>query len=453
MRIELAFPMTAREIASACGASLSESDDRVIEAITTDSRLVRPGDMFIALCGTHSDGHLFLPEARARGASLLVSQNRSEGCLSVKNTRGALRAIAAHYLKAHRIPVVAITGSVGKTGTKDAIAAALSPRFCVHKTIENLNNELGVSFTLLSRPKEAEIAVLEFGTNANGEIATLARCAPPDIAVLTAIGRAHIGAFGSREAIFREKASLLTEMQDGLAVLNGDDPLLASLAPSIPTLRVGLSEGLSLTARRISYSRYGTSYTLDGDGDGCRIFLRSVGSPHIYASLFAIAVSGHFGVPLSAARDALFRMPYAKGRQTVSDAGGVLLIDDSYNASPESMVAALELLSRLGRGHRRIAVLGDMLELGTAATALHAELGRESACCTDLLFSFGQYAEDIARGAIEGGMQECDIRTLHSADLCRRALLPILTDGDTVLIKASHALGGHSIAEAIRARG
>ena len=453
MRTELPFPMNAAEIAAACGGHLTEGGSQVIGAITTDSRLVRSGDMFVALRGAHADGHLFLRDAAERGAALLLSEQPTRRGLTVPDTRLALSALAAHSLREHRIPVIAITGSVGKTGTKDAVAAALSPRFRVHKTTENQNNELGVAFTLLSRPAESDLLVLEFGTNAPGEIAAHASYAPPDVAILTAIGSAHIGAFGSREAILAEKSAMLKDMREGLVILNGDDPYLSGLAPCVPTLRVGLAPDLSPSASRISYSRYGTSYTLTGYERERRVFLRSVGRPHVYSSLFAIATALHFGVPLHEILDALFRMPQAVGRQSVCDAGGVLLIDDAYNASPESMAAALELLSSLGRGRRRIAVLGDMLELGTEEGKLHKELGGLAAGHCDLLFPFGGLAEEIRRGAEEAGMIPEAIFPCQSAELCRRTLMPMLTDGDVVLVKASHALGGLSIADCIRRRG
>ena len=453
MRTELPFPMTAAEIAEACGANLTEGGDRVIGAITTDSRLVRAGDMFVALRGARSDGHLFLPDAAERGATLLLSERPSAGSVTVADTRAALSSIAAHSLQKHRIPVVAITGSVGKTGTKEAVAAALGAQLRVHKTAENENNELGVAFTLLSRPASANLLVLEFGTNSPGEIAAHANCAPPDVAILTAIGSAHIGAFGSREAILAEKSALIAKMREGLIVLNGDDPYLAKLSPCVPTLRAGLTPGLSLSASRISYSRYGTSYTLIGCEKERRVFLRSAGRPHVYTSLFAIATARHFGVPLPAALDALFRMPQAAGRQSISDACGVLLIDDAYNASPESMVAALELLSSLGHRRRKIAVLGDMLELGQDACRLHRELGRLAAEQADLLFPFGEMAEEICTGALEMGMPPVAICPTRTAELCCRALMPTLTDGDVVLVKASHALGGLTIADCIRTRG
>ena len=457
MRAELAFPLSISEISSVCGATVTDTIDKGctdIHAITTDSRLVQPGDMFVALRGTHSDGHLFLSDALSRGAALCLSEHPFAGSVTVPDTAAALTALAAHTLRSHPIPVIAITGSVGKTGTKDAVSAALSPRFRVHKTKDNMNNALGVAFTLLSRPVNAEILVLEFGTNSLGEIASHAKTAPPDVAILTAIGQAHIGAFGSREGIFAEKSSIFAGMSsDGLLLINGDDPYLSSIKTDIPTLHVGLSPHCSPSAGRVSYSRYGTSYTLQNWVEERRVFLRSVGRPQIYASLFAIAVARHFGVAPESALDALFRMPHAEGRQAVYEAGGVLLIDDAYNASPESMAAALEVLLAIGRGRRRIAVLGDMLELGAAAHLLHKELGRLSATHCDLLYAFGDYAQDMLMGALEAGKSKELLTRYPNADVCCRALLPILTDGDVILVKASHAVGGLAIASAIRSRG
>lgn len=449
VRIELPYPMAAKELADAVGAPCPIDEGTVISAITTDSRLTKPGDLFVAICGKMHDGHLFLGDAKRRGASLLLATRSGEDMLSVENTKKALGTIAAYSLRKNRIPVVAITGSVGKTGAKDAIAATLAARLRVHKTQENQNNELGVPYTILSRKRDDEVMVLEFGTNSTGEISALADIATPDVAVITAIGSAHIGAFGSREAILAEKAGIYKGMTDGLLILNGDDAYLKTLSPQIPVCYVGKDENCDLCACKVFFSRYGISYTLLEKSGERRIFLRGVGTPRIYASLFALATATHFGIRQDLAADALFRMPQPKGRQSILNIGGILLIDDAYNASPESMEEALRLLATLPTARRRYAVLGDMLELGSMSEVLHRKIGMQAAKNADLLYSFGHYAQAIADGAGEGGMHPDCIHIYGDAEACLAALRPELSDGDTVLVKASHALGGARIVNGI----
>ncbi len=452
MRIEPAFSVRIAELRTALGLPSGDGGEKAIGAITTNSRLVRPGDLFVALRGATADGHAYLEDARRRGASVLLSEIPTERGITVPDTREALRLLAAHLLALHRIPVVAITGSVGKTGAKDAIAAALSARYNVHRTEENRNNELGVSFTVLSRPKAAEIMVLELGTNHPGEIAAHSEAIHPSIGVITAIGSAHIGAFGSREAIFREKTAITHGMQGGRLILNRDDPYLAAWPTPLPTSCVGLRERADFFAEGISFSQYGASYQLIKEGKRQSITLGAIGRPRIYASLFAMATAHHFGVPDEDAALALSKMSYANGRQSIEAVAGITLIDDSYNASPEAVEEAIFLLSTLKAVGKRHIVLGDMLELGEHAIPHHERIGALAAKEASYLYIFGNFADAVARGARNGGMPSSAIRLFSDADGVLRALLPCITAGDTVLIKASHSLHGGRIAEGIRSR-
>ncbi len=453
MRIELSKPLCGKEIGDALGVNAAAFEKQEFSAICTDSRLVMPGDMFFALRGEREDGHRYTSEATARGATLLVTEEAVTGALVCKNTREALCQLAAARKKEQEIPVVAITGSVGKTGAKDAIAAVLGARYRVHKTKGNQNNDLGVAYTLLSCPCDSEVMVLELGSNHPGEMEQLSRLVRPDVGVITAIGRAHMGAFGSIEAILREKASLCAGMKKGPLILNYDNPYLASLSSFYPVLSVGTGENADFLAKGVFSSRFGTSYTLHTKTSTKRIFLRGTGRPRIYASLFAVATAHHFGIPLPSTAEALFRMEYAEGRQNIEEVGGLLLIDDAYNASPESMEEGLRLLSSVAAGRVRYAVLGDMLELGDCAAELHREVGRTAAANAEKLYAFGSYAEEMAKGASLGGMTKENIHIFPDAASVISAIIPKLSDGYVVLVKASHALGGSSIAEAIRARG
>lgn len=450
MRIEPSFPIRIAELYSLFGKLPDFRDEQPIRAITTDSRLVCPGDLFVALRGDSADGHAYLEEARRRGAIISLSEIPTAGGITVDNTREALRCLASHYLAQHRVPVVAITGSVGKTGTKDAVAAALSPKYRVHKTADNQNNELGVSYTVLSRPEDAEFLVLELGTNHPGEIAAHSQAVHPDIGIITAIGSAHIGAFGTREAILSEKADLTRGMSGGRLILNRDDPYLVTLRPSLPTSYIGLRERADFFADEITYSESGTSYLLLKGEVRRPISLASIGRPCIYASLFAMAAAHHLGVPDCEAASALAEADHASGRQSVETIAGITLIDDSYNASPEAVEEALLLLSRLKARGKRHLVLGDMLELGEHAIDLHDRIGRLAAKEASYLYTFGNFADAVARGAKESGMQASAILQFPDADSVIHALLPRIAPGDVVLIKASHSLHGDRIADAIR---
>ena len=452
MRIELAFPCTAEEISEAVGRPTTATGT-VIRAITTDSRLVLPGDLFVALRGERTDGHRYLSEAKARGAALLLSEEPFPDALTVKNTRAALGLLASRSLEKQRPTVIAITGSVGKTGTKDAVAAVLSKQYRVYKTSENLNNDLGVAYTVLSRPGDTEQLVLELGTNHPGEIAALSELVSPDIGIITLIGSAHIGAFGSKENILAEKADILVGMHGGPLFLNGDDPYLRTLRYDGGSVLVSTKNAGDFRAEGIYTSRLGTSYTLCTPDEKRRVFLQGTGISRIYSSLFALAVGTHLGVPIASAVEALRTVGYARGRQTVEAVGGIILIDDSYNASPESVAEALRLLSALAPGRGRYAVLGDMLELGDAAEELHREIGRQTAECADFLLAFGDMAGWIREGAIAGGMAPEAISVFPDHQAVIAKLITEISDGDVVLVKASHALGGEWIADRLRTRG
>lgn len=452
MRIELPFPLALGDIRSAVGAEDDKNNAAIVNAITTDTRLLQKNDLYVALHGAKDDGHRYLEVAKTRGAVASIAECETARGIKVKSTHAALLDIAALSLRQHRVPVVAITGSVGKTGTKEAVAAALSPRYTVHKTKENENNELGIAKTVLSRNANATLLVLEMGSNHPGEIAPLSHCVSPDLAIITAIGSAHIGAFGSKEAILKEKAAITVGMRGGHLLILNDDPLLSSLVTKIPTISIGINTPADVMAEGIYSSRFGTSYTLKAEGTRQRVFLRGVGRPRVLSSLFAMAAARHLGVSMASAANALLRLSPPEGRGSVNEVGGVLLIDDAYNSSPEAVAEGISLLVTVAGGRRKIAVLGDMLELGEARRPLHCAVGA-MAVKADLLFAFGECADSIAKGAMEAGLASDRISCFSTCEDCIKGLLSELSDGDCVLVKASHALGGGRIVEAVKNRG
>lgn len=452
MRIKTDHPLSVRELCRVLHLP-PPTEEQSFSGITTDSRLVEPGDLFIPLQGEHDNGHRYLHEAQARGAAMILSENGDEGCLHVGSTRKALIALGKGRLSEIAPTVIGITGSVGKTGAKDAIAAVLATHYRVHRTAKNENNDLGLAYTLLALPRDCQMLVLELGSNHPGEIAALSEVAPPDMAVITAVGAAHIGAFGSREAILREKAAILSRPHTKHLLLNGDDPLLRKMEVGIPTCFIGTEAGCDLRAEKVFTSRFGTTYTLTTEKAQHRVFLRGTGRPRIYSSLFALGVANILSLPFPSSAEALFRMTYAESRQSIEAVGGVLLIDDSYNASPEAVAEALSLLSSVASGRERYAVLGDMLELGEMAEDLHREAGQLAAQKADHLYAFGIYAHAYARGALEGGMSREQIHTFEDAEKAAHSLTAHLSDGAVVLVKASHTMHGSLIVTAIKRRG
>ena len=447
MRIKLPFPITAEVFAAALSLPMPTFSEP-LRVICTDSRLVEQGDLFVALRGQKGDGHAYLDEVHKRRGRLL-SECAFKDATVVPDTRAALSALAAASLAEHRVPVVAITGSVGKTGTKDAVAAALGVRFCVHKTPENLNNDLGVAFTVLSRPPQCEILVLELGSDHRGEIAAHSKHIRPDVAIITAIGSAHIGEFGSLEETLKEKSDIIAGMREGTLFLNRDDPRLRTLFTGLSQKSIGIHLPADYRAENPRLSLFETAYTLSTATASFPVRLCATGYPRIYASLFALAVADHFGIPPKEAAEALSRGEHAKGRQSVEMVGDLLLIDDSYNASPEAVKAGLHLLSTV-TDRTRIAVLGDMLQLGVHSAALHRRVGYFAAGCCEELVPFGAFSDEILRGAIEGGLDAAHIHLCADADACTAYLLATLRGDSAILIKSSHALGGDRIAEAIR---
>lgn len=448
MRIKLDIPLPKTLL-----PSLEKSFDITdlpdfFTAVTTDSRLVEKGDIFIAIKGNRQDGNDFLEEALGRGASLLVGERPFPGAVTVGDSTLFLARLASLHLSLDRPYIVAITGSVGKTTTKEYVARALSVRFRVHKTEENENNLLGLSKTLLSRPSNCDILIAELGSNHKGEIALLSSLLRPDAAVLTTIGHAHLGMFGNEEAIFLEKTSLLTHLsKGGIAFLNGDDPYLCTLSSSKekPLFFVSQKGPSDLYAESITFSHQKVSFTLCEQRRVLPVSFPLISPVALSALLFALALSAHLGIEWEEAL-AAFQAPITvKGRQQLLSLNEYTIIDDTYNASPESMRAALSLLLREGEKGRRIAVLGDMAELGKESAAMHEAIGREAATAAHRLYAFGEMAEAYKRGALSGGLPQKDIHTFQTAEECCSRIAGDLSPHDVVLIKASHVAGGDRI--------
>ncbi len=442
--------LTVGEIAEAIGGRLEGDPDRTVTSWHTDSRLVVPGGAFFALPGAETDGHRFLEAARENGAALLVVERAPGGSsiavVQVADTWDALFGLARHVLECVRPTVVGITGSNGKTSTKELCAAALAVRYRVHRTAGNLNTETGLPLTLLALEPEHEVAVLEMGMQRAGEIGRLAELARPTIGVVTSIGSVHAENFpDGREGVARAKAELLEALPPhGLAVINGDDPFRDRLAArsAAPIATYGFGETVDTAGLR------GEAFEQIPEG-GCRfsvqgqpVQLRMEGRHQAQNALAALVVARRLGVGLSEAAAALAGVDAVHRLQRRSTAGGWTLVDDSYNASPESMRAAFSTLRGMKRDGRLLAVLGEMRELGPEAEALHQEIGVEAGCVFDAVAAL-----DVGLGGVlarAAGAELVADRAAAAAWVHRNA-----RPGDLVLIKGSHGVALDELAEAL----
>lgn len=370
-------PMTIREIMDAVGGKLlGEFGDinRMVGRVETDSRTIHAGSLFVPLVGERFDGHAYINAALEGGAAGCFTQRERESYLpgkfyiKVDSTQRALRDLAKYYKKKFPIPVVALTGSVGKTTTKDMVAAVLGEKYRVLKTEGNLNNEIGVPMTLLRLSGEHEIAVLELGMNHAGEIDYLSALVEPDVVLMTNIGDSHIEHFGSREKILEAKSEIFHHVKSGaFVVINGDDPLLNTLPGKLPYAftRVGAGEGLDYRAEGlVSDGKSHMTCEVKTPHDSFRVEIPALGDHMIYPTLMAAAVGEHFGLTQTQIADGVLHFAPTKMRMNLLHRGDdITILNDTYNANPQSMRAAVEVLSS-ARGAYKVAVLGDMFELG-----------------------------------------------------------------------------------------
>lgn len=434
------------------GTLLGDFQDRsaVVERVDTDSRNIHAGALFIPLVGDRFDGHAYINAALEGGAAGCLTARERENYLpgkfyiKVGSTQHGLRDLAAWYKGQFPIPFIGVTGSVGKTTTKDMIAAVLGTRYKVLKTEGNFNNNIGLPLTLLHLDRSHEICVLEMGMDQLGEIDYLSQIVRPQVGVITNVGDAHIERLGSRENIFKAKCELLPHVQpDGLVVLNGDDEYLSTLRGKTPAPAVfyGLGEGLEYRAQ-----------PLEGDGDShilCRmttphmdrqVLIPALGQHMLYPALMAAAVGERFGLTGDEIVDGILRFVPTRMRMNIVRRGdGVVILDDTYNANPQSMRAAIRVLAD-SRSDWKVAVLGDMFELGPFAPALHTGvgecLGKEGIDC---LVAVGEQSVHMAQGAQDSGVPQ----VLYCADKeqARQALEPLIRPNTTFLVKASRGMG------------
>ena len=404
-----------------------------------DSRNLRPGELFVAVTGARN-GHAFIPDALEKGAAaVLVSEPVREDipAITVSDTVTALQDIARGYRESLSLRVVGVTGSVGKTTTKEMIAAVLGTTYRTQKTPENFNNGLGLPVTVLSLDRADEAAVLEMGMNHFGEIALLTRIAQPDIAVITNIGTMHMENLGSREGILQAKLEILEGLRPGgLAVFNGDNDLLSSVAEQYHAVTFGLGAKNDVRAVNITTENDTTHFTAVAFGTSLEITLPAVGEHNILNALAAIAVGLKCGVAPERIESGLADFHNTGMRQHIYDCRGVKIIEDCYNAGPESMEAAFGVLGSYPG--RKIAALGGMLELGPLAPQAHYRVGTLAAQTADVLFAYGANSEQTVRGALDAGMKSA--KYFESHEELAQALKAELRAGDNLLVKGSRGM-------------
>jgi UDP-N-acetylmuramoyl-tripeptide--D-alanyl-D-alanine ligase len=459
---EPAPDLTAEELARLTGGRLVRRSQRSIRGAAVDSRAVVPGNLFVALPGEQTDGHRFVADAAAAGAAALIVTREPDdpdalGDVTVVRVTDALRAlhaVAAGWRTRFAPLVVGVTGSIAKTSTKEAVAAVLGRRFRTLKNEGNLNNEIGLPLTVLRMEAGHEAAVLEMGMYVGGEIADLARIARPRLGVVTAVQGVHLSRIGTIEAVADAKAELVEALPaDGTAILNADDPRVRAMA--------GRTAARSVTYGFAADADVGAGDVISAGLDGMRFTLRTgrghravavptLGRLAVHNGLAAAAVGLAAGCTLDQITAGLADGWAAPHRTELVRLGGVTIVDDSYNASPGSVTAALELLA--GLSGRRVAVLGEMLELGDEHDAGHREVGRAAADVADLLVVVGgPGAAGIAGGAREAGLDPGRILEAADRDAAAEALLARLRDGDVVLVKASRGVALDLLVERLRA--
>jgi UDP-N-acetylmuramoyl-tripeptide--D-alanyl-D-alanine ligase len=457
--VEARLALTWADLVAGTGGNPDGNSAPPLSGVSIDSRTLSPGQVFFAIQGKHFDGHEFLHDAMARGAAAAVVHREAaspEGLplIRVADTTRALADLARHLRRAASLPVVVITGSAGKTTTKEMTASLLAARGSVLKTEGNLNNQYGLPLTLLRLDDEHAFAVLELGMSAPGELRALSAIAEPDVAVITNVGPTHLEFFPSVDAIAAAKAEVFEGLRPaGLAVLNGDDARLRRVGERLRQRVVwfGRDRRHDVAAENWQGTPFGMRFDLRLEGRKVEVALPLAGPHFVMDFLAAAAVAHALGVSVEAIATTATTLRAVRHRGDVRRLEqGLTLIDDCYNSSPDALDAALVALSLAGP-RRRVAILGDMLELGPLGPELHRAAGERAAKSADLLMAVGSLAQGFLEGARRGGLPERALLSFPDAAAAEAATL-LLAPGDAVLVKGSRGVHLESVVEAIVAR-
>lgn len=453
-------PFTVEEIIKAVGGTLvSGEKENIVYRVCTDSRKAEPGDLFFPLKGENNDGHDFLGQVLEAGCRTIVVSDESKipkqafasqpgdaDIIVVDDTTAALQALASYYLDC--LPLkkkIAVTGSVGKTSTRDMLYYAASTSFKTGRNPKNFNNYFGLPLSIMDFEPDTEVAVLEMGMASAGEIETLARIARPDIAVITNIGVSHIENLGSREGILKAKLEVTCCFdENSVLVINADNDMLTPENVKGPyrVITVGTGENCDYRINDVcDFGDKGIEYTLCHEGKDYRIKLPVPGAHNAINASLAVAAAGLMGISPETAIKGFEQAELTEKRLNIKKQGRIKVIDDTYNACPESMKSALNTLmsTEVEEGGRRVAVLGDMFELGKESPAAHLEVGRYAVeKKPDLLIAVGKDAEYIAQGAEPLG--DGHVLRYETREDLEKEVHEIIRPGDTVLVKASRSM-------------
>ena len=457
---------TLEEVARFSGGRLIKGDPaQPVDRLHTDTRTLLAGDCFVALRGDRFDGHAFVAQVKNHGAvAALVSHRLGSsdlpddlGLVEVPDTLAALQRFAANYRQLLSVKTIGVTGSSGKTSTKELIASVLRTRFKTKATEANLNNHIGVPLTLIRLDVDDEYGVVEMGMNHPGEIAPLVKMTAPEIGVISSIGPAHIEFFADQAAIAAEKAELIAALPpEGLAVLNADDEWSRRIAERTHARVVWVGDGPDSTwrAEDLQVAEDSLSFLLRHNGSEATVRLPVVNRVMVANALLAAAVGRECGLTMDEIARGLEAVQLPGARMQVVKAHGAWIINDAYNANPDSMKAALVTLGEFPGANRRLAVLGSMGELGRHATELHRATG-EFAARQNLAFliAVGPQADAYAKGARAAGLGPNQIVTALNAEEAAAALRPLLREGDAVLVKGSRFMGLERLVSAITGKG
>ena len=455
--------LNLEKVATATSGNIYNVDkDEIVKDVLTDSRIITEGSVFVALKGENTDGHRYVKQALNDGAvCAIVSDNNlaEEGLpvILVEDTLAALRNIASLYRNEFNIPCVGVTGSVGKTSTRDMIHYVLSESYDVHKTEKNYNNEIGLPLTIFGLKSEHDMMVLEMGMSGFGEISRLTEIARPDTAVITNIGLAHIERLGSQENILKAKLEIIEGLSpDGAVILNGDDPYLRSLEGTLPfeTLYFGIeSKNCDITAENIKKYSGGTDFTVKIDGEEYDVSINVPGTHHVYNALAAILAGIRYNIPVKKMVAGIGKFVTSGMRQNIIKLNDYTIIKDCYNASPQSMQSGLEVLEstysdKRDKKYLRVAVLGDMLELGDIAKAEHEKIGKLLLKYNiDRLITVGEMAAHIGESAIEEGFLASDVFSFYDNESVINNIYSIIKPDDIILFKGSRGMKLEEIAD------
>jgi UDP-N-acetylmuramoyl-tripeptide--D-alanyl-D-alanine ligase len=450
-------------VAEACGAEIRRgAADTTFKNVCTDSRKVKPGDLFFAIKGENFDGHDFLKEvAEKKAASVVVERQKISpqlpecAVLVVENTIAAFGKLGAIYRRDFDLPVVCVCGSNGKTTTKELIASALRQKLSTVWNEASFNNSIGVPMTLLRIEKSHQVAVLEAGTNHPGELAPLVEMIRPRFGVLTNIGREHLEFFGDVAGVACEEGTLAELLpRDGTLFVNGEDEWTDKIVSrtNAKIVRIGFGDRNDWRAEKIRLDKSGATFRLaTTKKDFCGEYrIHLLGRHQVLNALFAAAVSEELGLARAEIQRGLAECQPAKMRMQFWEVGGIRVLDDAYNANADSMIAALETLRDLPLQGRRVAVLGDMAELGAQSQAAHAEVGRRAAELEiGQLFAVGNMAPVTAKAARDAGLSR--VIEFENVEAAIKAIKSFLKSGDIVLLKASRSSRLERIAETLKA--